>query len=183
MQHERGILYYSVASDIVTDLLSEFGRTTFMKMVWLTHILSVISIPIRILWKAQFSLRQKLSIGVVLCLSVVMIVIETVRAISAQIYGSDDQVWDSLWFEMEACVSVITVCMTAFRTLFVMPRRSQRMRSPSVRSPLWGKKKSNEKESLGSLPDVEVGATMTGMRTMIRENGVMVTGNFGRYRT
>ena len=33
MEHERGILYYSVASDIVTDLLSEFLYTIFMKVV------------------------------------------------------------------------------------------------------------------------------------------------------
>ena len=64
----------------------------------------------------------------------------------------------------------------------MMPKRSQRMKSPSVRSPLWRKKKSNEMSSVGSLPDVEIGATMTGMRTMIRENGVTVTGEFGKYR-
>ena len=176
-------MYYSVASDIVTDLLRKFQYTAFTTIVWLAHILSVISIPLSILRQAQFSLRQKLSIGIVLCLSVFMIAIAAVRGISAHVWGSDEQVWDSVWILIEACVSVIMVCMTAFRTLFVMPRRSQRMKSPSMRTPLWRKKKSTEKNSLGSLPDVEVGATMTGMRTMIRENGVMVTGKFGRYRT
>ena len=102
-----------------------------------------------------------------------MIVIAMVRGISARVYGSDEQVWDALWFEIEACVSVTMVCMTAFRTLFVMPRRSQRKRSPLNGSKLPGKYHGHGKiNMLWLLPDVERGATMTGMRTMIRENGL-----------
>lgn len=146
--------------------------------IQIAYISSVISIPVCILWQAQFSLRQKLSIGIVLCLSVFIIAIAMVRAISARVYGPDEQVWDSLWLAIEACVSVIMVSMTAFRTLFVMPRRSQRRRHPSIRS-LWWKRKNGGNNTVQWLPEVERGATMTGMRTMIRENGVTMLGSFG----
>jgi len=153
------------------------------ELIQVNHIISVISIPVRLLRQAQFSMRQKISIGVVLCLSVFMIAIAMVRGISTRVYGSYDQVWDSLWFEIEACVSVLMVSMTAFRTLFVMPKRSQRKR-PSDESPLWKKITSNKKgkkQDMSLLPEIEGGATMTGMRTMIRENGMTRPGSFDGY--
>ena len=61
--------------------------------------------------------------GIVLCLSLVMIAIAMVRGIAFKVYSTSDQIWTSFWVQLEACVSVTMVCMTAFRTLFVISRR------------------------------------------------------------
>ena len=99
-----------------------------------------------------------------------MIAVSLARVISAHYLGSRSQIWSTFWVQAETSVSVMAVSMTAFRTLFVIkagPKRTppeHNHRSPS-RQRLWRK---NDKIE---LPEVDTGATMTGMRTMIRENG------------
>ena len=111
-----------------------------------------------------------------------MIGIGMVRGITAYIYGTNDQAWSSFWVQVEACISVIMVSMTAFRTLFVVSNISKQARKEASlrrcdgrtsRERLWGKKSKPE------LPSLQTGATMTGMRTLIRDNGRTTLGSFG----
>lgn len=136
----------------------------------------MISIPIIILRKSSFNLRRKVSIGIVLCLSLFMIAIGLIRGISAGVMGSDDQVWTVFWVHVEASVSVIAVCPTAFRSLFLIKNtsrhtpdnyndRNQGHISISMLEKIWRRKKNP------GLASTNVRATLTGMRTLIRDNG------------
>lgn len=99
-----------------------------------------------------------------------MVAIALVRGISASVLGTEHQAWNSFWVQLEASVSVIAACPAAFRSLFLVNRTSkntpekdnQGQRSAFER--LW-------KRSKPSLQSIRVGATLTGMRTMIRGNG------------
>ncbi len=99
-----------------------------------------------------------------------MIAIGLVRGISAIYRGTDDEIWATFWVQLETCISVIAASMAAFRTLFVVRFGSKKTppdhynKQPS-RQRLW--RKNNKME----LPEVPTGATMTGIRTMIREHG------------
>lgn len=155
LRRERIVLYYSVISDIVTDAL-------------------IISIPICLLRQTHLKIREKVSIGILLCLSMFMIVIAMVRGIAARVYGTHDQIWASFWVQLETSISVIMVSTMVFKTLFVVKTGSTPDKSSSrYRTRLWRKQ-------TPQLPGLETGATMTGMRTMIRENGRTMVGSFGK---
>lgn len=106
-----------------------------------------------------------------------MIAIGLIRGISARYVGAHNPTWNTLWVQIESCVSVIVVCITAFRTLIVSPKTSRKTprsyRRLLYQQPLWREKKYGPE-----LPNVPMGATMTGMRTMIRENGRTIVGSF-----
>lgn len=136
----------------------------------------MISIPIIILRKSSFNLRRKVNIGIVLCLSLFMIAIGLVRGISAGVMGSDDQVWTVFWVHVEASVSVIAVCPTAFRSLFLIKNtpghtpdnhRDGNQGHASMLEKIWRRRR-REKPTLASI---NVRATLTGMKTLIRDNG------------
>ena len=107
-----------------------------------------------------------------------MIAIGLVRAISAKYLGSENQTWSTFWLQVETSVSVIAVSMTAFRTLFVInsgPKRTPPEHTNKSSSRQWFRRNNNGIE----LPKLHIGATMTGMRTIIRENGKTETISFG----
>lgn len=68
--------------------------------------------------------RQKLGLGIFLCLSVMMMMIAIIR-ISGYRYngiglsGSIDTTWAFFCLYLEACVAVIMASITAFRSLFI----------------------------------------------------------------
>jgi hypothetical protein len=105
-----------------------------------------------------------------------MIAIAMVRGIAARVYGTHDQIWAGFWVQLETCISVIMVSTMVFKTLFVVQKGSTPDKSSSrYRTRLW------RREQTPQLPNIETGATMTGMRTIIRENGrMMLGGTFGK---
>lgn len=169
LRREHGFLYFTVASDMVTDVMR---KQPVPSQEYFSCALTVISIPVIVLRKSSFNLRRKLSIAAVLCLSLLMIAIGLVRAISAGARGTEDQTWNSFWVQIEASVSVIAVCPTAFRSLFLLNNVAENTHDRIVRNPcqrsvlerLWGRTKP-------SLQSIRVSATLTGMRTVIRGTG------------
>ena len=133
------------------------------------------SIPILLLRKVRLRLRQRLSICAVLCLSIFMIVVACVRGISGSTYRKNDQIWLQFWVQLEVSISVLMASLVIFRTLFVGTRGSTPDKHAARSSDrLWKRKKAPE------LSNVEVEATMTGMRTLVRENGrTTFGGSFG----
>ena len=181
LYRERVGLIYNVVSDIFSDCL-------------------IISVPAILLRKARLQLRQKLSILVLLCLSVFMIAIAMIRGISIGVYGNTDQVWNSFWVQLETAIAVIAVSLMMFRSLFgIKPDRStvrlahdasdkggwrglalrflRRLESwVAIDSAHNTSSSSLNRSWLGrrrtpQLPSLHAGATMTGMRSMIRDNG------------
>lgn len=81
--------------------------------------MSVLTIPVGLLWKVKIDLRRKLIIGAVLCLSIFMIIIAVVRiAFATSPSGSTDNVWLFFWQIMEATIGVLMVSITAIRSAF-----------------------------------------------------------------
>ena len=132
----------------------------------------VISIPARILWQVKMKFRQKLGIGVFLSLSFFMIVIAFVRISGYRAHGSYGYTWQAFWMEFEACVAIIMVSLTAFRSLFVTAEiKSSRTKfGPWYSSSVARLRKVRKPPASGyhteGLPAIPT-ATLTGMRTFI----------------
>lgn len=94
----------------------------------------IVSIPIALLRRVRIAFRQKLGLGVVLCLSLVMAIIALVRigALWLPIHAIDE-VWVLFWLQQECSVAVIMVSITAFRSFFVVDNQP----SPGSGSPGW----------------------------------------------
>lgn len=122
--------------------------------------------------RSSINFQRKLIIAGVLCLRVLMIAIGLVRGISAGVVGSVDQTWNAFWVQFEASISVIVACPTAFRSLFLVNHASKNStvhdnRNEGQQSMLQGLCRRTKP----SLPSAKVGATMTGIRTAIYDNG------------
>ena len=130
----------------------------------------VLVIPFHLLWQIQINLRQKLILSVTLCLSIFMIIIALIRVSHIRIGLHTDVVWQIFWQQIEACMAVIIVSFSAFRSFFVA--HASRLREDQNRKKdglalAWQRRKlrSGRKE-LDQLPEVLL-ATMTNMQTSI----------------
>ena len=145
------------------------GPFCFANSIILT--LPVISIPVCLLWKVKIKLRQKLGMGVFLCLSAFMIVIAIVRLSGLRTQSATlDLVWKRFWQQVEACVAVLMVSLTACYAFFM----ADNLNSGDAEVRIWqypqrsawnqvGRVRDND----GRLPTIP-SATMTGIRTTIR---------------
>ena len=92
---------------------------------------AVISIPIILLRASRIPTRQKLIIGTLLCLSVVVILTSVFRmAFFTLPNGNIDEPWAWVWHFAEPAVGIMMVSITAFRTLFIVPHRGQDFSPP-----------------------------------------------------
>ena len=180
-----GTAFYSDFSSVNTRRCPRYhGRYheysfTPGKLLLRLILLSVVSIPILILHKSQMKMPQKLSLGVFLCLSVVMIIVAVTRMSAYRIHGILDLTWEIFWIWTEGCIASIMGSMAAFRTLFLpsVSRNAKRReeRPPySMRERLMRKakrRKDSEWEEMENegLPQIPA-ATLTGVRTFIRRN-------------
>ena len=159
-----------IGLDILTDFLSPLSLPSSILHSLIIYI--VISIPARILWQVKIKFRQKLGIGVFLSLSVSMVIIAFIRISGYRAHDSYGYTWQAFWMEFEACVAVIMISLTAFRSLFVTAeRKSSRTNcgpwySSSVARLRKPRKTSASENHTEGLPAI-LGATLTGMRTFI----------------
>ena len=87
----------------------------------------VISIPILLLWRVQISLRSKLVLCGILCLSIFTMfaaIIDVAGGYSN--HGQIDAVWAIFWQQAEAAVAIVIISATAYRAVFVAHRASKR---------------------------------------------------------
>ncbi|KAL8726355.1 MAG: hypothetical protein Q9166_006762 [cf. Caloplaca sp. 2 TL-2023] len=133
--------------------------------------LMILAIPPYLIWKVRISRRQKIGIAFFLCLSICMVIIAIIRI--SQVHSQTYNIWATFWQQLEGCVAMLMVSLTAFRTLFVS--------TPNNSQELWYKYRGSfgERDGRGkveramkvALVDVTVpGATLTGMRTYIRSS-------------
>ncbi len=120
--------------------------------------------------------QQKLGLGVLLSLSIVMVIVAIVRVAGVRLQSGDvDIVWLAFWQQQECSIAVSTFAITAFRTLFVQSASNQKR--ARVVSAYWKNKllrrkvaDESEQQKVDGLPAIP-SATLTGMRTMIGESG------------
>ncbi|OTB13843.1 hypothetical protein K445DRAFT_13548 [Daldinia sp. EC12] len=144
----------------------------------------IASIPIIVLHLARIRNSQKISLGLFLCLSLVMVCFSIVRVSGVRGELGLDVPWKLFWQYVEASVAVTMGSLTVFRSLLTLPTRNSdeerrnRVEVVGLRSHehfscrmrlLRLRKEHLDLESQNSLPDIP-GATMTGMRTFIRCN-------------
>ena len=97
--------------------------------------LLVISIPVALLWRVHITLRRKLALGAILCLSAFMIVIAIIRAALATLpQRTTDTVWVFFWRSIEASTAVIVASLTTMFPLFgqEIASRNSKRKSPQV---------------------------------------------------
>ncbi len=82
--------------------------------------ISVVSIPTSMLWQVRMKKIQKLGIGAFLCLSFCMIIVACIRFSGLRVKRSSIDVWQYFWLEVEACVAVCMISLTAFRSFFAL---------------------------------------------------------------
>ena len=143
---------------------------------------SVIVIPVLLLWRVRIKLQQKLALGLSLCLSIIMIItaIVQISGIHAPT-NTIDVTWEIFWQLMEACIAVIMVSLTAFRSLFVAHGSGAQSppQKPSIRKRVLNSRimvgrrraEGSDSEETKRLPEIPR-ATLTGMRTFIRGKGI-----------
>lgn len=105
----------------------------------------MISVPAVLLWRVHISLRRKLLLAGVLCLSIFMIVISIIKITTADLPdGQVDSAWGIFWLQAEACVGVIMVSISAFRSLFSTSGGRQPYKpspTPDAHGGLWQPRK------------------------------------------
>lgn len=117
--------------------------------------------------------RQKLGLGASLCLSIFMCITAAIRVSRYRYQRAFDVSWIFLWQQVEACVAVTMISLTAFRSVFVTHAskpRAKNQASPwqasTARILRRHKKLCSEGQELANLTIPS--ATLTGMRTAIR---------------
>lgn len=166
-----------LASCIGPSLVHRSVRNTVIATVMdiMTDIL-VLSFPLALLWKVRINMHQKFGLGVVLCLSIVMIIIAAVRIAGIKrSNGEIDTVWLVFWQQQECSTALTMVCVSAFRSLLVPHATGNRPNGKNHFSPSYWRQRlmrqrlnSIDEERNGGLPQIPR-ATLTGMSTMIRE--------------
>ena len=136
-------------------------------------------IPILLIWKVKIKRRQKLGLAAFLCLSICMIIIAIIRVSGLYYKDTFDSTWIFMWQEVEACVAVTMLSLTAFRSIFVSGKVSVPNNNhvhpwvPSTTRLRWGRKRaaSSNGQALNGL--VIPSATLTGLTGFIgnRTNG------------
>ena len=101
-----------------------------------------------------------------------MIVFVTIRV--SNVRAGDFQVWAAFWLQIEGCTAILTVSLTAFRTLFFSdhigpgPRKKTRTTDSSRRFLQLRRTQAAEGHDRAKLLVAIPSATLTGMRTLIR---------------
>ena len=151
-----GLAIFDIILDVGTDLL-------------------IIGIPLRLLWSVKIKPRQKLVLGIFLSLNLFMAIVASIRVSRLKIRGIIDDVWLFIWQQIEACVAVAMVSLTAFRSAFVKSENSG-ARNKAAKKPWYSSTvhairhsrphRRSDEENLEELPSIPF-ATLTGMRTFI----------------
>ena len=155
---------------------------------------TVISIPIALLWNVKIKPRQKCALLASLCLSIIMVALCVVRIAGMRLpqHNAIDFLWSIFWAQLNGCVAILLISITAFRSLFVVDgSRNSGEKKPlnTSREKFWRRRQaSNEKPDMG-LPMIPR-AMLTGMRTFIggprdtdRDPGTSFADDFGPWPT
>lgn len=135
-------------------------------------------IPISLLWSVRIKLHQKFIIGIFLSLNLFMTFTAIVRRAGLKYHGTLDTVWLFTWHHIEACVAVIMISITAFRSIYVSSQQTSRARKrladnkPWYSSPVAAIRRKRaldhrDEDFVAGLPTIP-SATLTGVRTFIQ---------------
>ena len=109
-------------------------------------------IPVTLLWRVRIKPSQKIGLGAFLCLSTSMILMAITRAAGIRFHGKFDSTWSFIWQQLETCVAVMMLSLTAFRSVFAAAKPNANDRRakawvPSTRRLLGRHKKAGMDDS------------------------------------
>lgn len=90
-------LWFSLAADLSTDLLSKTSRCAVRLGAWLTVV--VMATPVRVLWTLNMSLVEKISVAVVFMVGIITMITAIIRSVSLDSSASSGQV-STTWLMM-----------------------------------------------------------------------------------
>ncbi|PGH19064.1 hypothetical protein AJ79_00098 [Helicocarpus griseus UAMH5409] len=125
-------VWYAFAADVATDL-------------------AVMVLPVGLIWGLRMPLAQKMSIGALFCLGLVVIAVSVIRVTELKsnvgLYDIVNPVWLAFWAELEAAIAVIIGCCPGLYRIF--KTRSLKKKS-TYNSRSYGYGKSGSRGPLGS---------------------------------
>ena len=136
----------------------------------------IVSIPVCLLWSVRIQARQKFIIGIFLSLNLFIIIIAAIRVPGLKFHGTFDVIWLLIWQHIQACVAVIMISLTAFRSVYVSSQASRAYKElankpwySSTVAAIRRKRALHQKdeEYIPGLPTIP-SATLTGIRTFIQ---------------
>jgi hypothetical protein len=103
-------LYYAFAVDVVSDIMSTSPALALPKLHHcLKKPLTVMILPLRVIWNLQIPRAQKQSIAGIFCIGVICIVGAIVRVVQIGVKSGSDRTpsssWLALWAMIEAAIS------------------------------------------------------------------------------
>ena len=135
-----------------------------------------------LLWRVRIKSSQKLGLAVFLCLSICMIIVAIVRVSGVHYRGKFDNIGIFLWQQVEACIAVTMLSLTAFRSIFftAKPGFDNKKASPWV--PSTGRLRRIYKRSgtdcQQHLNDVVIpSATLTGLSRVLNQTKTTQSAN------
>jgi len=115
-------------------------------------------------------LGQKLGLGSFLCLNIFMIIMAVIRLSGFRYRHTFDDSWILIWLQLEACIAVTMVSLTAFRSIFVENAYKQH-RIKQASPPQGLPSGVFRRQKICSLEDQEL-ANLPAMRAAIHVNPV-----------
>ena len=86
------------------------------------------------LWNVKITIRRKLTLWGILCLSIFTAITAIIKIAGGNInHGQVDSAWAIFWLQAEAAIAVVVVSVSAYRALFVAHQASKRQ-SPAQRA-------------------------------------------------
>ena len=92
------------------------------------NVLTVLYIPVHIIWKIKIRWTQKAALTISLCLTVIMVILTITRVCGIKIGGRIDSTWETYWLILSAEFGIILTSVGAFRAFFVSRVKSRRDR-------------------------------------------------------
>jgi hypothetical protein len=165
--------------DIVGDLLSKLAGFSISQKPLTPS--TVLYLPISIIWRIRVPPAQKVALLLSLGLTALIVIITIVRFSGFVKDGVVDTIWGAYWLVLGAEIAIFMAAAIAFRAFFVARGQSKASTPPVsgdkfFRSSLARKFRrrgaeteldSADEKGLPSIP----GAQLTGMRTMIDQQG------------
>ncbi|KAF7951338.1 hypothetical protein EAE96_006654 [Botrytis aclada] len=140
--------------------------------------LTILVIPVRLIWQIKVRWTQKIALGFSLCLTIGMIILTVIRVSGLHAESSFDSAWEVYWLIVAGEVGLILTTGTAFRALFVS-RNQKKFIAADHNSQKWRTRRTSETSGaiepasasyemhgVMALPGIERG-TITGIRTFI----------------
>ncbi|KAJ6258554.1 hypothetical protein Dda_6598 [Drechslerella dactyloides] len=93
-------LLYAMIADITTDL-------------------TIIALPLRLLWGLKINRKQKMGLVLIFSLGVLCIIFAIVRGVGSIVDQAIIPIWLVVWTQSEACVALIVACLPSLRTLLL----------------------------------------------------------------